>query len=280
MTVMQYVFAVLLAGTMVTRANDTGIDPAQTYAWGENVGWANASPTNAGATVLYDGASGFLTDYLWAENIGWINLGSSGGGPYENTTSDNWGVNLAANGDLSGFAWGENIGWINFGYTNRDAAINLTNGKFSGHVWGENIGWLTFRGSSPDYGVRTIAFDTQAQGTPNWWLNDHGVTEAYDDGDGFPAWQEYVTDTDPRNASNFLHITEISNTPTASEILFTPASTRRYYTLVRRNNLMQGGWSNVVGQVSVQYGSAGEMMLQDTNAAACIFYSVEATVEP
>ncbi len=45
MRVMRLVTVILLAGTMAARAADTGTDPAHKYAWGENVGWANAGPT-------------------------------------------------------------------------------------------------------------------------------------------------------------------------------------------------------------------------------------------
>ena len=124
-------------------------------------------------------------------------MGSAGGGPYANTTSNNWGVNLAANGDLSGYAWGE------------------------------NIGWLKFKGTSPDYGVRSMAFYTQPQGTPNWWLNHHGVAEGHDAGDAVPAWQKYVMDTDPNVAGDYLRITSLSNAAASKVVAFTPASTRR-----------------------------------------------------
>ena len=72
----------------------------------------------------------------------------------------------------------------------------------------------------------------------------------------------------------------MSNAPAATDIALTPASTRRYYTLARREDLTEGAWSNVVGQVNVQYGKAGEKTMQDTSAAAQAFYSVKVTVEP
>lgn len=280
MRLMKCVFAVLLAGTLAARADNTGTDPAHRYAWGENVGWANAGPTNDEVTIHFDGDAGWLSGHAWGENIGWIVMGSGAGGPYANTTSNNWGVNLAANGDLSGCAWGENVGWINFGDAQCDAGIDPDNGEFSGHAWGENIGWLKFKGASPDYGVRTPAFDVQAQGTPNWWLDHHAVTEEYDAGDGVAAWRKYVMDTDPNVVGDYLRITAVSNAPAGTDVAFMPASTRRYYTLVRREDLMQGGWSNVAGQVSVQYGSAGDKTMQDTNVAARAFYTVEVTVAP
>ena len=56
--------------------------------WSENSGWQNFRPDNGGVTVNDTCLSG----YAWAENIGWVKLGS-GTGPYDNTTSANWGVN-------------------------------------------------------------------------------------------------------------------------------------------------------------------------------------------
>ena len=193
--------AMVLAIALAVGANDTGTDPADKYAWGENIGWGDAGPTNHNVSVHFDGDAGWLSGLIWGENVGWIVTGSADGGPYANTTGNNWGVNLSANSDLSGYAWGENVGWIDFGHALCDAAINLTNGEFSGHAWGENIGWLKFKGSDPDYGVRTLAFDTRAQGTPNWWMDHFGVTEGYDAGDGVPAWQKYVMDVNPTVAS-------------------------------------------------------------------------------
>jgi hypothetical protein len=274
----------LLAGALVAVADNTGTDPTNKYAWGENIGWANAAPVNGGVTngvtLHFDGTSGYLTGYAWGENIGWIKLGDDTGGPYANDSSTDWGVNMTTNGDLSGYAWGENIGWIQFPTNgNGGVAINPVNGNFTGHVWGENIGWLKFSGSSPDFGVRTLAFDTQPQGTPNWWLDAHSVTEGYDAGDGVPASAKYVMDTDPNVAGDYLRITSVSNAAAERDIAFTPASTRRYYTLSRREDLTAGGWSNVVGQVGVP-GGGGSRTMQDTNAAARAFYRVNVTVEP
>lgn len=281
MQIIRWMTITLLAGTAAAMAGNTGTDPAHKYAWGENVGWANAAPTNHEVKVHYnEGAGGWLSGYAWGENIGWIVMGSAGGGPYANTTSNNWGVNLAADGKLSGYAWGENVGWINFEQTYGQCAIDPSTGAFAGHAWGENIGWMKFKGTSPVYGVRSMAFYTQPQGTPNWWLDHHGVTEVYDAGDGVPAWRKYVMDTDPNVAGDYLHITAVFDLEGPTAISFTPASTRRYYTLIRRENLTEGGWNNVAGQVAVSYGTEGEQMMADQNRSTQAFYSVEVTVEP
>lgn len=262
------------------RAGDIGTDTANKYAWGENVGWANAAPSNNEVTVHFDGASGWLSGYLWGEGVGWLRMGSPAGGPYSNASSNNWGVNLAADGKLFGYAWGENVGWINFGHALCDAALNPTTGEFSGRAWGENVGWLNFKGASPAYGVRTLAFDAQPQGTPNWWLDHYGVGEGYDAGDGVPAWRKYVMDVAPTSAGNALRITAISNAAGVQAVSFWPASSRRYYTLEGRSDLVSGSWSGVSGQAPRVSGTGGTQTLSDSGVAERAFYRVSVSVTP
>ncbi|MCF7837659.1 MAG: hypothetical protein K9N49_03430 [Candidatus Marinimicrobia bacterium] len=267
----------------VAFADNTGTDPAHKYAWGENVGWANAAPTNAGQTVVvhyYEGTGGWISGYVWGENFGWIKMGSNSGGPYDNTSAENWGVNLAADGSLSGYAWGENIGWINFGHAHCDAIIDPVNGAFSGHAWGENIGWLKFSGGpSPDYGVRSMAFYTQPQGTPNWWLEHHDVTENFDAGDGVPASDKFVMNVDPNVVNNALRITSIESSAGVTHVAFSPSSASRYYTLKHRAHLTEGNWSNVVGQVIVP-GEDHEQVLRDDSPQSRTFYTIQVQVTP
>jgi hypothetical protein len=45
--------------------------------------------------------------------------------------------------------------------------------------------------------------------TPHWWLAKYGlptndVGALYDEGDGMPAWQEYIADTDPTDRNSVL----------------------------------------------------------------------------
>ena len=94
-----------------------------------------------------------------------------------------------------------------------------------------------------------------------------------------PAWKEYVADTDPNDAKSYLCIAAVSNAPAAAVVALAPASTRRYYTLLRRRDLQSGGWSNVVGQVGIP-GTGGQNTLEDTNTALRMFYTVEVTVSP
>jgi hypothetical protein len=281
MRIVRWIPVALLAGTLAAQAGNTGTDPAQKYAWGENVGWLNAQSDHHTVTIYYsEGTGGWLSGHLWAENIGWIVMGSAAGGPYANTTDENWGVNMDANGHLSGLAWGENVGWINFEQTHGKPSINPANGEYSGHAWGENLGWVKFSGGAPDYGVRALAFDKQPKGTPNWWLANHGVDEDYDAGDDVPAWRKFVMDTDPNVAGDYLRLTSISNAPAGgTEVVATPASPWRYYTLRRRADLTAGEWEDVADQVNMA-GTGGDLPMQDADPADKMFYSVEVKVSP
>ena len=59
------------------------------------------------------------------------------------------------------FAWGANVGWVNAAPAGHEVTVRYyegTGGWLSGHAWGENVGWVKFSGTSPDYGLRTLAF--------------------------------------------------------------------------------------------------------------------------
>lgn len=276
------VLSLSLLASAAARAGNSGTDPTNKHAWAENVGWADAGPTNHELTVHYDeGAGGWLSGHIWAENIGWVAVGSVARGPYGNTAATNWGVNLAADGKLNGYAWGENVGWITFEQTHGAPLINPDSGVFAGYAWGENVGWIKFRGGTPLYRVRTQAFDRQPRGTPNYWLDRYGVTEDYDAGDGVQAADKYVMDVDPTVAGNDLRITSItfSSAGVGTLVSFTPSSMRRYYTLNRLESLAGGGWSNVSGQVNVPGTSVG-VVLTDAGPTTGMYYHVQVAVTP
>ncbi|MFP6906017.1 MAG: hypothetical protein VCG02_12415 [Verrucomicrobiota bacterium] len=270
MRIRRWIIALLLCGSH-TAQGDGNIDETNKYAWAANVGWVNVAPSNGSVTVHFDETSGYLSGHAWGENVGWIKLGDDSGGPYANDSATDWGVNLDGTGLLSGYAWGENVGWIKLDPTHGGVTIDTGSGAFAGYAWGENVGWLKFSGTAPDYGVRTLAFDTQAQGTPNWWLANTGVDENFDEGDGVPAWQEYIADTDPSDATSFLRIETVSHTPGGVDVQFSPASENRYYTLSRRADLPAGTWSDVPGNINIP-GVGGINVLEDTGTATQQFY--------
>ena len=123
------------------------------YAWGENIGWVNASSTDETLTFAPDG----ITGYAWGENIGWIKFDYDGTAGAANTTATDWGVTHDSSGNLGGYAWGENIGWINFNSTHEQVTVDLSTGDFNGYAWAENIGWINFGHSLTSYILRYIS---------------------------------------------------------------------------------------------------------------------------
>jgi len=143
------------------------IDPANKFAYGENIGWINFDPSQGGGVTVTDST---ITGKAWGENIGWINLSPATGG-----------VANDGAGNLSGYAWGENIGWINF----NGVTINPSSGEFSGYAWGENIGWINFVPSGNP--VKTSWREDLCPGDPNKTepgICGCGVADTDSDGDG------------------------------------------------------------------------------------------------
>jgi len=69
-----FLFIAFLLFPLVAFAGN--IDPDNKYAWGENVGWINFGPTNAGVKI--NPATGAFSGKAWGENIGWINFAPNG----------------------------------------------------------------------------------------------------------------------------------------------------------------------------------------------------------
>ena len=152
-----------LGGTAAAQSN---IDPANSYAWGENIGWVNLYPSATNGVVV---TGDYLSGYAWGENVGWIFFGDGpdDGIAYTNTGTDH-GVNNDGAGNLSGYAWGENIGWILFDTTVVGASqvtVDMTSGDFNGYAWGANVGWI-------DFGTNTSVSFLPSTGVGAWSLYD------------------------------------------------------------------------------------------------------------
>jgi hypothetical protein len=146
----------LLFGIVVTGLTAAGlfgqsnIDPANKFAWGENIGWTNWRDAGGAAQGVNVGAT-FLWGFIWGENVGFINVGDgtpANGVSYANINGTDFGVNgSSGSGNLSGLAWGENIGWVNFSggalaSPPNPARFDAAAGRLRGFAWGENIGWI------------------------------------------------------------------------------------------------------------------------------------------
>jgi len=234
----------LLCVSLSGYASDGGISDSNRYAWSENAGWANFNSSYNCVTVYYDKADSYLIGYAWAENVGWIKMGDDDGGPYGNTASNDWGVNMDSAWELSGYAWGENIGWINFNPTHAQVEIDQDTGCFSGYAWGENIGYIHFTNATPNYVVRRVVI-MATNNVPHWWLRHYGWTNNFDDAaigdqdtDLSYTWQEYIANTVPTNAESVftMHTTMVDSVD--SGVLTWASEENRTYTIEYSTNLV------------------------------------------
>lgn len=271
--------AVILAGAAFVRGAGLPMaaDGTNRWAWSEGAGWVNARPTHTNLQVFYDGPNGYLSGYAWSENVGWLKFGS-GTGPYANSSSNNWGVNMNAQWQLSGYAWSENAGWINFAPTHNQVTVEPYSGGLSGYAWAENLGWVSFTNASPAYFVR-VQVGYATNDVPYWWMWDYGFTSNFDlvatndaDKDGALTWQEYVAGTDPTNDASVLSldVPGPDSQPPAGVLLEWLSRTDRIYTLTRSTNLLD---SPPFVQIYTDLpGSNGVYRFTDTNAVIKQWY--------
>lgn len=145
------------------------INSNEKYAWSCNAGWINFRPEHGGVTIHDEGPSLYLTGFAWSENTGWIKLGCDAGGPYANSTADNWGVNMDSSGNLTGYGWSSSVGWINFNTDVQGPVVfDFQTGEFDGYAWGENIGWIKMQNDNPRYVVAS----------PRLYVSDTSATES------------------------------------------------------------------------------------------------------
>lgn len=108
-----------------------------------------------------------------------------------------------------------------------DSGSNVTiNGTASNYyhfaAWSGNTNGCTSTGNQitawmdrPRAISANFSANMATNNTPHWWLAQYGlptndVGALYDDGDGMPAWQEYVADTDPTNKDSVLSMIGIT----------------------------------------------------------------------
>ena len=93
-------------GSTAVTITDAGLSG---YAWGDEIGWINFSPTGSGVTL--DVNTGVLSGYAYANSGSWINVNPTdvGGGT-------NVGVTINSSGQFVGWAWvsGAQGGWMKF----------------------------------------------------------------------------------------------------------------------------------------------------------------------
>lgn len=224
----------VLMGILYAQAATT-IDPANPYAYGANIGWVNAAGDVANGAVI---GQAFCSGYLYGANVGWIHLGDGApvsGIAYGNGSATDYGINHDGLGNLTGYAYGANIGWVNFEQAYGKPKVNLTTGDLSGYAWGANVGWI----SLADVRTLSISPGPSADGDniPDAWELGHTNTiwelnGGDADGDGMPDEAEYLADTDPFDAGDYLRIIDFMQSSSADYVTW-PVKASRSYTLQR-----------------------------------------------
>jgi hypothetical protein len=99
------------------------------------------------------------------------------------------------------------------------------------------------------------------------------------DGDGVSNLNEYLAGTDPRDDTDYFHITSI--TAGTNCVLSFQSALNRLYTLESRTNLVAGSWTSVPGQVDIG-GNTGLLELSQTNLPSdtARFYRVKVQIAP
>ena len=216
-------------------------NPDTDFAYGANTGWTNVQPQR-GNHIYVDAGEHFFAGYLYGANIGWISMGDgtpANGHSYSNTTAGDFGVNHDGAGNLSGYAYGANIGWINFGWAGLNdpnrARFDLADGEFHGFAYSANCGWINL-GTGRLFVLGLHRPDTDADGIDDTWemqwfgnLTTAGIGTDKD-GDGQSDAAEYVADTDPLRAADYLKVVShaYADGQTTVSIVFTSQPSRRY----------------------------------------------------
>lgn len=204
--------------------------------WSAAGGWQNWRATpNAGVIVT----EAYLTGYAWSAAAGWIHLGDgtpANGLTYQNNSSTDYGVNLAATGELTGSAWSSATGWLTFEQTEGKPKIEFPSQTFTGRAWSASMGWIEL-GSLAAPLLKNGGFalvDSDGDGIDDTWeLQKFGnLTTANagsnQDSDLASDLEESIALTNPTDGSSFDRGSSVTQSGGDFTLTFPTNPLRRY----------------------------------------------------
>lgn len=245
------VFPFFLVLAPPARAQST-IDPTDRAVYAANAGWIDFRPSAVDGVKVTET---YLSGYAYAANFGWISFGDGSpvnGYRYENNSSTDWGVNLSVEGKLTGFAWSANSGWISFGQNQAVAVLNFLTGAITGTAYSANLGWISL--DTPDSALATTLAcpDTDHDGIADAYEYFHfkNLTDAHatsdSDGDGQSDVEEYLANTSPVDAAQFLSFSLTAVDPGLDEVSYeVTAGPARLLRVQTSTTLLPSSWSTV-----------------------------------
>jgi hypothetical protein len=164
-------------------------------------GWTADGHTSASGTtsdVIVTLLTNNLTlTWLWSTNY-WLDVEAGANGtvsPADQWVAQGSSIDVSATPD----AYYHFTGWT--GDTQGDAGASV----------------MTLPMDTPRTVHASFTENLAAQGTPEWWLASHGLTDGTfaeaeledSDSDGMPAWEEWISDTNPTNSASVLKISTL-----------------------------------------------------------------------
>jgi len=113
----------------------------------------------------------------------------------------------------------------------------------------------------------TVLTDADADGLPDDWETQYGVTDpaADSDGDTLTNLQEYQAGTDPKDGQSYLKVQRIETAPGAAAVILTfIARSNHTYTVQSREYIGSGTWQRVLDVVA----SSADRVVTVTNGLA------------
>ncbi|MDF7801930.1 fibronectin type III domain-containing protein [Pontiellaceae bacterium B1224] len=119
------------------------------------------------------------------------------------------------------------------------------------------------------------ASDYTARGTPLYWLEGYGLTDADDeldsDGDGLAGWEEYIAGTVPTNSSSLLEVNSIELT-TNGVVLSWQSVPNKIYSIITNTSLSVANKGTAVSGIIAD--SAETSVTSSIPSAASVFFEI------